>query len=136
MNELTNVNLNPAISHIPLTTPRDYTRAIVREIAKAYGVPPRAIWGGNRDRQSVKAKRAAIVAIMREKPHLSFPDLGRMFGLDHSTVMHHAKAAGVPSKKKPGLSPEAAARKERHERRCAEIVAEVSAQYATSEAAQ
>lgn len=89
------VDINPAVQHVPLTTPRDYTRAIVREIAEAHGVTPDAIWTGSRDFKVVKAKRAAIVAIMQAKPHLSFPDLGRMFGLDHSTCVHHAHMAGV-----------------------------------------
>ena len=93
------MTINPAIHHVPLTTPRDYTRQIVREIAEVYGVSPKAIWTGGRTHDVIRAKREAIAAIMQAKPHLSFPDVGRMFGLDHTTIMHHAQSAGLPPKK-------------------------------------
>ena len=90
------VDINPAVQHVPLTTPRDYTRAIVREIAEAHGVDPKSIFARDRRPLVIKAKRAAIIAVIKAKPHLSFPDLGRIFGLDHTTLVHHAQVAGLP----------------------------------------
>jgi chromosomal replication initiation ATPase DnaA len=93
------VDINPALQHIPLTTPRDYTRAIIREVADLYGVRVDDILYGDRTARNVAARRQAIVAVIRAKPHLSYPQVARIFNMDHTTCVHHAQVAGLASRK-------------------------------------
>ena len=98
------MSINPVTAHVPLPTPRDYTRAIIREVAEAHGVTLAEILSDYRDHRIVAARRAAILAVIRMKPHLSLPDVGRVFGRDHTTIMHHLEVAGIPKrglKKRP-----------------------------------
>ena len=95
----TTVKINAAVAHIPLTTPRAYTWAIIRDVAKSHGVEFKDIFARDRRRPVIEAKRAAIVAVMVNKPHLSLPQVAEIFGLDHTTALHHAQTAGLPSRK-------------------------------------
>lgn len=82
-----------------LTTPRDRTIQIIREVAVQHDVTVDAIINGNRSPKNVAARREAIVALIAAKPHLSFPQIGRIFGLDHTTALHHAQVAGLRSRR-------------------------------------
>lgn len=93
------VDVNCAIAHVPLTTPRQYTRQLIRVIAESHGVTIDEIFGRNRTAKVIAAKREAIVAVIQSRPYLSYPDIGRIFGLDHTTCVHHAQRAGLPSRK-------------------------------------
>lgn len=93
------VDINPAVQHVPLTTPRDYTRAIIREIADLYGVRVKDILHGDRTARNVAARRQAIVAVIKAKPNLSYPQVARIFHMDHTTAVHHAQVAGLASRK-------------------------------------
>ena len=56
---------------------------------KKHGAPP----------PEVLARRDAIARIILTFPELSFPRVARIFSLDHTTVMHHARIAGLPPRK-------------------------------------
>ena len=86
---------NAAIQHVPLTTPRDYTRAIIREVAERHGVKPADIIYGGRTAKLVDARHEAIVAVHYARPHWSYPDLARVFGLDHTSVIHAFERQGL-----------------------------------------
>lgn len=87
--------VNNAIAHVPLTTPRDYTRAIIKDIAHRHGLRPEDIFARNRTAPLVAARHEAIVAVHLARPFWSYPELGRYFGLDHTTVMHALEQQGL-----------------------------------------
>lgn len=89
------MTINPAIHHVPLTTPKDYTRAIIREVAERHGVKPADILYGPRTAKLVDARHEAIVAVHHARPHWSYPDLARVFGLDHSSVIYAFQRSGL-----------------------------------------
>lgn len=60
-------------------------------VAKAYHVTPDDVLGARRDK-SVSAARASYCWALHESRGLSYPEIGRLLGRDHSTVMHLAKA--------------------------------------------
>jgi hypothetical protein len=87
--------MSAATENVPLTTPRDFTMAMIDEIAKAHGLTLREVLGTCRDQKHVRARREAIVAVLKARPHLSYPQIGRIFRKDHTTVMHHLEKAGA-----------------------------------------
>ena len=62
--------------------------AIKARIAAEHGVTIAEIDGRSRRRRIVIARWAAIRAVQEERPGYSFPQIGRAFGRDHSTIMH------------------------------------------------
>lgn len=82
-------NLSIVTSQAPILTPRDTTRAIIREVAERHGVTVAEVLSPSREGRVMRARHHAILAVRSQKPHLSTPQLGRIFGRDHSTVLHH-----------------------------------------------
>lgn len=82
-----------------IITPAARTRQIIREVADIYGVQVKDIIDGDRTPKNVAARRQAIVALITAKPHLSYPQIGRIFRMDHTTAVHHAQVAGLTSRK-------------------------------------
>lgn len=74
-------------SNVPIVTPRDTTRAIIREVAERHGVTYRDIIDYDRHGRVMAARHEAILAVRQAKPHMSLPDLGRVFQRDHSTIL-------------------------------------------------
>lgn len=62
---------------------------IISSVAAVHGIPVEAIMSARRDRQAVNARFDAIVAVRNEHPHLSLPQIGRIFRKDHSSI-HYA----------------------------------------------
>lgn len=64
---------------------------IIGELAKAWGISSTA-WATekNRGRKNV-ALRKACFWFLHTYAHLSYTDIGRELGIDHSTVRHHAR---------------------------------------------
>lgn len=81
--------MSAATENIAITTPAMFTRALIREVAERHGCTYADIMRRDRHRQFVDARAAAIKAVREARPHLSFPQLGRIFGVDHTTIMHH-----------------------------------------------
>lgn len=59
--------------------------AVVREVARGFRQSEKDITGTTR-RTEVTRARACAMAVMR-RANMSFPEIGRYFGRDHSTVM-------------------------------------------------
>ena len=75
-------------SKSPVRTPAARTRELITNIAREHRVGYHEIVGPNRHRRVVVARCAALKALSTAKPHLSTPQLGAIFGLDHSTVLY------------------------------------------------
>ena len=76
-------------SHIPLVTPRDTTRAIIREVAERHGVTLADVLGHCRERRVMRARHEAVLAVRQARPRMSLPELGRVFGgRDHTTILN------------------------------------------------
>lgn len=71
----------------PITTPRDFTRAIIADVARKHGVTVAEILSTNRARRIIAARFEAIRAVSEARPHLSTPVIGRMFRKDHSSIL-------------------------------------------------
>ncbi len=81
-----------------LTTPREAIRLIIAEEAARAGVGVDDLLGKRRLRAIVVARYAAMRRIHSAYPHKSFPEIGRIFGRHHATVMY---AVGASRKKSP-----------------------------------
>ncbi|QKV17840.1 helix-turn-helix domain-containing protein [Oricola thermophila] len=69
---------------------------IIREEAARAGITPGELKGRRRKKNIVEARQRAIARAYRERPDLSLPQLGRLFGgRDHSTILHAVKKLGV-----------------------------------------
>jgi hypothetical protein len=62
---------------------------IMRDIASIHGISREELCGKCRDRHLARARQHAFYAIASERPHMSFPDIARLFGnRDHTTIVH------------------------------------------------
>lgn len=69
---------------------------IIHEEAERFGLRYEDIIGKRRMREIVMARQAAMARAYVERPDLSLPQIGRLFGgKDHTTVLHAAKKMGV-----------------------------------------
>lgn len=75
-------------------TPRQRMRMIVAKIAAEHGLTVDHIMSRSRFGQVVEARHAAICAIVRLCPQRSYPEVGRFFGLDHTSIMHAVHVSG------------------------------------------
>jgi chromosomal replication initiator protein len=75
-------------------TPRDRMRAIVAQVAAEHGLTIDHVMSKSRLDQVVEARRDAICAIVRLFPELSYPQVGKFFGMDHSSILHYVISAG------------------------------------------
>lgn len=67
----------------------DDTTAIIDRVAAKYGLARRDLIGPNRGRFIAFARQEAMACVRRERGHLSYPTIGRIFGgRDHTTIMH------------------------------------------------
>lgn len=63
--------------------------AIVAEVAKAYGYTSDDIMGRSLDRKLSAARHAAYYEVRMQRPWLSYPQIGRLFGgRDHTTILY------------------------------------------------
>lgn len=88
---------------IATATPADFTRAIIVNAITPFGVTYQDVMGKRRYKAHASARAAAITAVHLARPDWSYPDLGRVFGLDHSTIIHHIQQCGAwrPSNRGP-----------------------------------
>ena len=77
-------------------TKREKIHALISEIAVKHGVTIDEIFHKSRFRQCVLPRHEAMAAVAVAFPELSFPHLGRIFGRDHSSVMHACRKMGLP----------------------------------------
>ena len=63
----------------------------LERIASEHGVTPVEVLGRDRSR-SVARARAHFVHVLRTCTSLSYPEIGKLIGRDHSTAMHLERA--------------------------------------------
>ena len=64
--------------------------AVVNKVCIKYEVNKKEVLGDRRYQSLVKA-RSIIINLMIELHKVSLSQLGRMFGMDHSTIIHHRR---------------------------------------------
>jgi transposase len=65
------------------------TRAIIAEVAQAYGVTTETIMGRDRNRAAAWPRQEVFYRLRHERG-LSYPKIGAIFGRDHTTILHGA----------------------------------------------
>jgi hypothetical protein len=86
-NTSTNVHLHPADFIIP--EPKKPVKDIVDEVLKNNsGWSWEDIKSKRRNRSLVAVRHACMKEVHRQRPDLSFPQLGRIFNRDHSSLLH------------------------------------------------
>lgn len=73
---------------------------IISACAKAWGVSAGDVMGRSRHKGVTAARKAAML-MTRDLFGLSYPEIGKRFGRDHSTVMHYIKSANRKLKEEP-----------------------------------
>lgn len=69
---------------------------IIAEVAREHNLRPADIVGPSLARRITRARQAAMVRVHVERPDLSSPTVGRLFGnRDHTTVLHAWRKAGL-----------------------------------------
>lgn len=69
---------------------------IIAEVGREHNIRPVDIIGQSRARRVVAARQAAMARVHVERPDLSSPTVGRLFGdRDHTTVLHAWRKAGL-----------------------------------------
>lgn len=79
------------INTIEAVTPRQFTLVIVESVGARHGVSVKAIMSEDRGRVVVRARHEAWAEVYVYRPHWSYPELGRRFNRDHSTIMYGIK---------------------------------------------
>jgi hypothetical protein len=72
----------------PVTAPAYRVRLIISEAAVKFRTTPEAILGTSRQGYIVNARYFAMREVKRTHPHMSYPQIGRIFNRDHTTVMY------------------------------------------------
>lgn len=71
-----------------IKTPREIKMAVIEEVAERHGVPLRHVLSKRRDRHIVAARHAAIREVRERFDGDSLPNIAKLFGRDHTTVLH------------------------------------------------
>ena len=71
-----------------IVTPRQATLDLIRAEASRFGVTVREVLSDDRTGRVVVARHYAIRRVAAERPHFTLPQIGQLFGRDHSTVMY------------------------------------------------
>jgi chromosomal replication initiation ATPase DnaA len=70
----------------------DVSHAVIQAAADLYGTTSEDVRAGSNERSTVRARMLACW-MLRESGK-SFPEIGRMFGSHHTTVMHACRVIG------------------------------------------
>jgi chromosomal replication initiation ATPase DnaA len=79
---------------VPFKTPKDELRDIIDKVARMHGSTFRAVMSKGRTDKIAHARQACICAVKEARPTMSLPQVGRVFGIDHSSVLHSLKKRG------------------------------------------
>lgn len=103
--DTSHVQINPAIHHVPLTTPKDRMAAILEEVAARHGFAVSVLRGdGSRGRPTnavSAARRAAVMAVIEARPWWSYFDVARLLNLSEDAVNKHAYRSGHRRRREP-----------------------------------
>lgn len=75
-------------------SPKDYTNVIVESVAARHGLTVGDIMGRSRRQKIVTARHEAIAEVVEARPHWSYPTVGQLFGLDHTSILHALQKQG------------------------------------------
>lgn len=85
-------------------TPVRGTHELIAQIAKMHDVRPQDLIGPCRESRYVLPRCEAMRVVKATRPHLSYPQIARMFGnRDHTTCMHHIKGQCTCDKRRAAL---------------------------------
>lgn len=76
---------------------------IVLATAAAFDIEPSELLGSDRSK-SVREGRQAAYLVARRCTRLSYPELGRAFGKDHTTVLAGVRSMASQCERDPGLA--------------------------------
>ena len=80
--------MSNAVLHVPLSTEGAIIRALIARAGDAHGVGVKEILSRYKGSNVQRARRAAMRLVRAEFPGMSWPQLGRVFGRHHSSVMY------------------------------------------------
>lgn len=86
----------PVPAPLKVLSPRAEIQAVIDRIAREHNVTAGDIVSPKRTRAIVKARDQAILEVSTRWPWLSLPKLGKIFGRDHTTIMHSLSKSGAP----------------------------------------
>lgn len=92
------IDVRSEVDPLPLPLPRirrTPASEIVAAVAYEHGISIEAIVGKRRDLSVVRARHAAMAAVYLNRPDMSLPQIGRIFGRDHTSCLHAIKKLGV-----------------------------------------
>lgn len=72
---------------------------IIEHVAAWYGLTANDVLSQNREHRMIDCRFDAIAAVAVNFPELSTPAIGRIFGRDHSTILHALKKRGLAGRK-------------------------------------
>ena len=73
-------------------------KEIIKAVCDKYGVPVEKVLAGRGDNDIVKVRWAAMAEV-RTRTNYNYHAIGRLFGRDHSSVMHAMRKMGVGERK-------------------------------------
>ena len=86
--ELNLANVSSILKDITKSTPSIPTpELIIGEVCKFYSIDEQVLRGTQKTKNTAEARQVAMY-LVRVLTNMSFPDIGREFGRDHSTAMH------------------------------------------------
>jgi chromosomal replication initiation ATPase DnaA len=68
---------------------------LIREIAEKHGILVADIKSQSRAAAIVEIRHEAVAYVYQRRPDLSLAQIGRIFGRDHTTILHSVRKAGV-----------------------------------------
>lgn len=77
-------------------SPKAQIRKVIEEVCERHDVNYNDIMSKSRFAHIVAARHEAIVRVAAAFPWMSLPKLGRVFGRDHTSIMHALDKFGVP----------------------------------------
>ncbi len=90
---------------LPPEAPPPSPDVIIKKVAENYHILPNDIKGDRRPANIARPRQLAMY-LCRSVANLSFPEIGRVFGRDNSTVQYACKKVAVEAKKDPNLRAE------------------------------
>ncbi len=72
--------------------------AIVADVAEKHNCTVADIMGRDLSKPIIRARHEAIAEVAKQRPAFSTPRIGRLFGRDHSTVLHVLQKLKVPGR--------------------------------------
>lgn len=80
--------------HDNILTTRARIKQQIAATAKDFGVTFNEVMSHDRSRRVCVARFAAIARVARDYPHFSYPQLGKLFKRDHTTIMNALARCG------------------------------------------